>query len=59
MWPIDAILTSTTTQNQRRPGSHGNERAIPVFEFFTTALADGLPLASKWQQVSSSLQDSS
>ena len=29
------------------------------WEFFTTALADGFPLESVWQQVSSHLQDSS
>ena len=28
-------------------------------EFFTSALADGLPLEIEWQQISSSLQDSS
>ena len=28
-------------------------------EFFTSALADGFSLESEWQQVSSSLQDSS
>ena len=28
-------------------------------EFFTLASADGFPLESEWQQVSSSLQDSS
>ena len=30
-----------------------------ISEFFTPALADGFPLESEWQQVSSSLQDSS
>ena len=29
------------------------------WKFFTSALADGLSLESEWQQVSSSLQDSS
>ena len=29
------------------------------FEFFTSVLADGLSLEFEWQQVSSSLQDSS
>ena len=32
---------------------------ILLIEFFTSALADGLSLESEWQQVSSSLQDSS
>ena len=32
---------------------------IFIWEFFTSALADGFPLESEWQQVSSSLQDSS
>ena len=32
---------------------------IYSLEFFTSALADGLSLESEWQQVSSSLQDSS
>ena len=32
---------------------------IHSFEFFTSALADGFSLESEWQQVSSSLQDSS
>ena len=32
--------------------------SIP-WEFFTSALADGLSLESEWQQVFSSLQDSS
>ena len=30
-----------------------------LLEFFTSALADGFSLESEWQQVSSSLQDSS
>ena len=30
-----------------------------LLKFFTSALADGLSLSCKWQQVSSSLQDSS
>ena len=30
-----------------------------IWEFFTFSLADGLPLVFEWQQVSSSLQDSS
>ena len=29
-----------------------------ILEFFTPALADGLSLEFKWQQISSSLQDS-
>ena len=32
---------------------------IHSLEFFTSALADGLSLGIEWQQVSSSLQDSS
>ena len=32
---------------------------IYSWEFFTSALADGLSLEFEWQQVSSSLQDSS
>ena len=32
---------------------------IPFREFFTPTLADGLSLESEWQEVSSSLQDSS
>ena len=32
---------------------------IYSLEFFISALADGLSLESEWQQVSSSLQDSS
>ena len=32
---------------------------IYSLEFFTTALADGLPLEFEWQQISLSLQDSS
>ena len=32
---------------------------IPSLELFTSALADGFPLESEWQQFSSSLQDSS
>ena len=32
---------------------------IHSFELFTSALADGFSLGSEWQQVSSSLQDSS
>ena len=32
---------------------------IHSLEFFTSALADGFSLESEWQQVSSSLQDSS
>ena len=32
---------------------------IYSLEFFTSALADGLSLEFEWQQVSSSLQDSS
>ena len=32
---------------------------LPIWEFFTPVLADGFPLESEWQQVSSSLQDSS
>ena len=32
---------------------------IYSFEFFTSALADGLSVELEWQQVSSSLQDSS
>ena len=32
---------------------------IYSLEFFTSALADGLSLEIEWQQVSSSLQDSS
>ena len=32
---------------------------IYSFEFFTSALADGLSQELEWQQVSSSLQDSS
>ena len=32
---------------------------IYKLEFFTPALADGLSLVFEWQQVSSSLQDSS
>ena len=32
---------------------------IIICEFFTPALVDGISLGSKWQQVSSSLQDSS
>ena len=32
---------------------------IYTLEFFTSALADGLSLEFEWEQVSSSLQDSS
>ena len=32
---------------------------ITLWEFFTSALADGLSLKFEWQQVFSSLQDSS
>ena len=32
---------------------------IHLFEFFSSALADGFPLEFEWQQISSSLQDSS
>ena len=32
---------------------------IHLLELFTSALADGFSLESEWQQVSSSLQDSS
>ena len=32
---------------------------VHSFELFTSALADGFSLESEWQQVSSSLQDSS
>ena len=30
-----------------------------TWEFFTQALAEGFPLEAEWQQISSSLQDSS
>ena len=32
---------------------------IIIWEFFPSALTDGFPLESEWQQVPSSLQDSS
>ena len=32
---------------------------LPFWQFFTPELAGGLPLKREWQQVSSSLQDSS
>ena len=32
---------------------------LVFWEFFTSALAEGFPLESEWQQVSTCLQDSS
>ena len=38
---------------------NNNNNTIYSLEYFISALADGLSLEFKWQQVSSSLQDSS
>ena len=39
--------------------SLSDTKSPQVSKFFTPTLADGFPLEFKWQQVSSSLQDSS
>ena len=61
---LDGVTMDCKYRKQSEPHVKDEEIVIIIIiiyslEFFTSALADGLSLEYEWQQVSSSLQDSS